>query len=95
MQYGLKAHTQAKIIKNRWFYFGFLIWPYDVGLNMSIDWNCNSFFLNFCAAHLPVRLDIETQFLISFFEQPCKKIRNTGLPSLYLAELVNAQHEIF
>ena len=31
----LKGLAQAKIIKNRWFYFGFLIWPYDV--NMSID----------------------------------------------------------
>ena len=32
----LKGHSQAKIIKkNRWFYFGFLIRPYDV--NMSID----------------------------------------------------------
>ena len=31
----LKGLAQAKIIKNRWFYFGLLIWPYDV--NMSID----------------------------------------------------------
>ena len=31
----LKGLAQAKIIKNRWFYFGFLIWPYDV--HMSID----------------------------------------------------------
>ena len=31
----LKGLAHAKIIKNRWFYFGFLIWPYDV--NMSID----------------------------------------------------------
>ena len=31
----LKGLAQAKIIKKRWFYFGFLIWPYDV--NMSID----------------------------------------------------------
>ena len=31
----LKGHDQAKINKNRWFYFGFLIWSYDV--NMSID----------------------------------------------------------
>ena len=31
----LKGLAQAKIIKNRWFYFGFLIWPYDV--NMYID----------------------------------------------------------
>ena len=27
--------AQGKMIKNRWFYFSFLIWPYDV--NMSID----------------------------------------------------------
>ena len=25
----LKGLAQAKIIKNRWFYFGLLIWPYD------------------------------------------------------------------
>ena len=31
----LKGLGQAEIIKNQWFYFGFLIWPYDV--NMSID----------------------------------------------------------
>ena len=31
----LKGLAQAKIIKNRSFYFGFLIWPYDV--NMYID----------------------------------------------------------
>ena len=31
----LKGLAHAKIIENRWFYFGFLIWPYDV--NMSID----------------------------------------------------------
>ena len=31
----LKGLAHAEIIKNRWFYFGFLIWPYDV--NMSID----------------------------------------------------------
>ena len=30
-------------------------------------------FLNFCAAHLLVMLDIETKFLISYFEQPCQK----------------------
>ena len=33
--FNLKGHNQAEIIKNRWFYFGLLIWPYDV--NMSID----------------------------------------------------------
>ena len=30
LNFGLKGHTQAKITKNLWFYFGFLIWPYDV-----------------------------------------------------------------
>ena len=32
----LKGLSQAKILKNRWFYFGFLIWPY-YDVNMSID----------------------------------------------------------
>ena len=31
----LKGLAHAKTIKNRWFYFDFLIWPYHV--NMSID----------------------------------------------------------
>ena len=31
----LRGLAQAEIKKNRWFYFGFLIWTYDV--NMSID----------------------------------------------------------
>ena len=31
----LKRHNQAKIIRDRYFYFGFLIWPYYV--NLSID----------------------------------------------------------
>ena len=30
-------------------------------------------FLHFCVAHLPVRLDIETKFLISNYWQPCQK----------------------
>ena len=29
---------------------------------MSIDLNCKSFFNIFCAAHLPVKRDIETKF---------------------------------
>ena len=45
----LKGLAQAKIIKNRRFYFGFLKWPYDV--NMSIDLNCKSFLFCFlCSA---------------------------------------------
>ena len=31
------------------------------------------FYSIFCAAHLPVRLDIETKFLISYFGQPGQK----------------------
>ena len=33
---GLKRHNQAKIIKKSLFYFGFLLWPYDV-INQSIN----------------------------------------------------------
>ena len=33
---------------------------------MSIDYHCKSFF-NFCAAHLLVRLDIETKFQYFLF----------------------------
>ena len=61
----LKAHTQAKIIKKSLILFWLL--------NMTI--RCKhvhrlelQFFLNFCAAHLPVRLDIDDEipvFLIS------------------------------
>ena len=31
----LKRHNQAKILKNRQFYFGFLIWPYDVKMSIG------------------------------------------------------------
>ena len=30
-------------------------------------------FLNFCAAHLPVKRDTETKFPISYFGQTCPK----------------------
>ena len=66
----LKGHAQAKIIKKS----VILFWL----LNMTI-W-CKHVhrlelqkFLNFSAAHSPVRLDIETEFLISYFGQPCQK----------------------
>ena len=39
-------------------------------------------FFDFSAAHLPVRLDIKTKFLISHFGQPREIIRNTGISSL-------------
>ena len=46
--------------KKRWFYFSLLIWPYDV-LELQ------KFFSNFCAAHLLVRLDVETKFSYILF----------------------------
>ena len=64
MRYKLKGLAQAKIIKKS----VILFWL----LNMTI--RCKHVhrlelqkFLNFCAAHSPVRLDIETKFLISNF----------------------------
>ena len=67
----LKGLAQAKIIKKS----VILFWL----LNMTI-W-CKHVhrlelqkFLNFCAAHSPVRLDIETKFLICIFWQPCQKL---------------------
>ena len=60
----LKGLAQAKII--------ILFWL----LNMTIS--CKHVhrlelqkFFNFCAAHSPVRLDIEAKFLISNYLQPC------------------------
>ena len=67
----LKGLAQAKIIKKS----VILFWL----LNMTI-WckhvhrlEVQSFF-NFCAAHSPVRLDIETKFLICNYWQPCQKL---------------------
>ena len=66
----LKGLAQAKIIKKS----VILFWV----LNMTI-W-CKhvqrlelQFLFIFCAAHLPVRLDIETKFPISNYWQPCQK----------------------
>ena len=66
----LKAHTQAKILKKS----VILLWL----LNMT-TW-CKHVhrlelqkFLNFCAAHSPVRLDMEMKYLISYFGQLCQK----------------------
>ena len=39
-------------------------------------------FLNFCAAHSSVRLDIETKFLISNYWQPCQKLKYGHLVSI-------------
>ena len=58
--YLLKAHTQAKIIKQ--------IGDFILASRLELQK-----FLNFCVAHLPVRLKIETKFLISYFGQPCQK----------------------
>ena len=67
----LKGLPQAKIIKKS----VILFWL----LNMTI-W-CKHVhrlelqkLFNFCAVHLPVRLDIETKFLISNYWQPCQKL---------------------
>ena len=48
--------------------------------------------LIFCAAHLPVRLDIGTKFPISILFRTCmSKIRKKGISSR--VELVNARHQ--
>ena len=68
----LKGLNQAKIIFKK---SVILFWL----LNMTI-W-CKhvhslelwQFFIYFCAAHLPVRLDIETKLPISYFEDACPK----------------------
>ena len=50
----LQSYTiRLKSSKNRYFYFGFLIWPYNV--NMSIDWNSNFFYFLCCAFTISAR----------------------------------------
>ena len=31
----IKRHNEAKIIKKQYFYFGFLVWPYDVKMSIN------------------------------------------------------------
>ena len=68
----IKAKQRLKSSKNQYFYFRFLIWPYNV-------------FLNLCVAYLPVRRDIKTKFTYFLFWTCMCEIRNTGISSLYLA----------
>ena len=67
----LKGQAQAKIIKKSVILFWLLnmtIWcKHDHRLELQ-------FFFIFCAAHSPVRLDIQTKFLISNYWQPCQKL---------------------
>ena len=66
----LKWLAEAKIIKKSVILFRLLnmtIWCKHVH-RLELQKFCN-----FCAAHLPVRLDIETKFPISYFGQPCQK----------------------
>ena len=90
----LRRPNQAKILKNRWFYFWLL--------NMTM-W-CKHvhrlelfFFYNFCAAHLSVRLDIETKFPISYFGHACPKweIGNFGSISHLTGKCVAQQFKNF
>ena len=50
-------------------------------------------FFNFCAAHLPVRLDIETKFPYFLILTWLSIIRNQEFRLYILAQLVNAQHK--
>ena len=48
----LKRHTLSKIIKNRKFYFGFLIWPCDVNMFIEMKWNESGFRPSLCTYRL-------------------------------------------
>ena len=67
----LKGLAQAKIIKKSvilfWLHY-MTIWCKHVH-RLELQQ-----FFNFSSAHSPVRLDIETKFLISNYWQPCQKI---------------------
>ena len=52
------------------------------------------FFFNFCAAHLPARLDIETEFSYFLFLTWLSIIRYQEFRRLYLAQLVNMSMQI-
>ena len=70
----LKGLAQAKIIKKSVILFWLLnmtIWCKHVH-RLELQ-KC----FNLCAAHSPVRLDIETKFLISNYWQPCQKLEIT------------------
>ena len=67
----LKGLAQSKIIKKS----VILFWLIDMTMwcKHVHRLELQKFFLNFCAAHFPVRLDIETKLLISNYWQPCQK----------------------
>ena len=60
---------RLKSSKNRWFFFGLSSWPWCKHVHRL---ELQKFF-NFCAAHSPVRLHIETKFLISNY---CSHVKN-------------------
>ena len=67
----LKGLAQAKIIKKS----VILFWlPYMTIWCKHVHRLELQQFFNFSSAHSPVRLDIETKFLISNYWQPCQKI---------------------
>ena len=71
--FALKPHTQANIIKTSVILFwlpDMTIWCKHVHRLELRE------FSNFCAAHLPVRLDIETNFRYFLFLKWLSKIRN-------------------
>ena len=77
----LKGLAQAKIIKKSVILFWFLnmtIWCKHVN-RLELQK-----FFNFCAAHLPVRLDIETKFSYFLFLTWLSKIRNQNWVGLLI-----------